>query len=489
MSALLSEEDLNDFISPALECIKPTELLNAKQEAEANENGEIVVGKEQEENLQRVQITLSDCLACSGCVTSSEEVMLQRQSHTVFLERWKEEVMGLGRPLAVSISPQCRASLSIYWNIPIPEVDKRLCIEFKSRFRARYVIGTQLGRSLSLYHAHKETFRRAIHEKPLLTSACPGFVLYCEKNKRDLVPRLLRTQSPQQLTGQWLKYKDSNIYHLSIQPCFDKKLESARPENADTVDCTITVKELLALFELPYDGEIPTNESLENLLVSMNPWQDLDPNLSWSVNGEGGGNSGGYAYTYLQFLQTEILDSTEIITERGKNSDILIHKLVNTSQQAIAQTCEVSGFRNIQNLARKLSLSTNRHTVNTGRRGAAIRKRPKRLSSAESQLSKEVNIPSANGQNVGSIAVDFQQCDLVEVNACPGGCGQGNGLAPSDYSRIVSRIKFAEHYAKLPHIEGILLGARLAKRSVPTSEQVYKEVASTTSLLSSASAW
>ena len=76
--SLLSEEDLNDFISPALACTKPTEIKKTKINNNVNDKGEYEVGVDEgeDETLEKVTITLSDCLACSGCITSSEEIML-----------------------------------------------------------------------------------------------------------------------------------------------------------------------------------------------------------------------------------------------------------------------------------------------------------------------------------------------------------------------------------------------------------------------------
>ncbi|CAI4720724.1 AEL_collapsed_G0045970.mRNA.1.CDS.1 [Saccharomyces cerevisiae] len=86
MSALLSESDLNDFISPALACVKPTQVSGGKKD-NVNMNGEYEVSTEPDQ-LEKVSITLSDCLACSGCITSSEEILLSSQSHSVFLKNW-----------------------------------------------------------------------------------------------------------------------------------------------------------------------------------------------------------------------------------------------------------------------------------------------------------------------------------------------------------------------------------------------------------------
>lgn len=60
-------ENLNDFIQPQTACTKPI----------ANTSGK--VGKVSEVNL-------SDCLACSGCITSSESVLIQQQNSDEFFK-------------------------------------------------------------------------------------------------------------------------------------------------------------------------------------------------------------------------------------------------------------------------------------------------------------------------------------------------------------------------------------------------------------------
>src|SRR4051794_13903357 len=98
MSAILSADDLNDFISPGLACIKPVETLPQKSTASAEvgirnypSSKEFVSNsssrpqnayevttedKVQPENQAPTQISLTDCLACSGCVTSAEAVLI-----------------------------------------------------------------------------------------------------------------------------------------------------------------------------------------------------------------------------------------------------------------------------------------------------------------------------------------------------------------------------------------------------------------------------
>jgi len=56
-------ENLNDFIQPASACIKPAPKRPPGTVAKVSD------------------INLSDCLACSGCITSSESVLVQQQNY------------------------------------------------------------------------------------------------------------------------------------------------------------------------------------------------------------------------------------------------------------------------------------------------------------------------------------------------------------------------------------------------------------------------
>ena len=81
-SGVLQLTDLDDFITPSQECIKPVKV--EKKVVNANKGAKIKIeadGSYLEElndgstkKLPKAQITLADCLACSGCITSAESV-------------------------------------------------------------------------------------------------------------------------------------------------------------------------------------------------------------------------------------------------------------------------------------------------------------------------------------------------------------------------------------------------------------------------------
>lgn len=82
-----------------------------------------------------------------------------------------------------------------------------------------------------------------------------GWVCYAEKTHGSyILPYIATTKSPQQIMGslikQWIQVKDKQIYHVTVMPCYDKKLEASRPDFFDEktqsrdVDCVITASEI-----------------------------------------------------------------------------------------------------------------------------------------------------------------------------------------------------------------------------------------------------
>ncbi len=94
-SAALKLADLNDFIAPSQACV--VSLEGSKQSGAPERQAEVGVhvnkrskGFQQTEQANAgdpIKVTLHDCLACSGCVTSAETVLLQHQSGSELLAK------------------------------------------------------------------------------------------------------------------------------------------------------------------------------------------------------------------------------------------------------------------------------------------------------------------------------------------------------------------------------------------------------------------
>ncbi|KAG7856059.1 hypothetical protein KL919_004452 [Ogataea angusta] len=477
MSAILSADDLNDFITPGVACVKPVESSTAKKadgrgpvdiQIDAQGNALEVEIDGSSSRLQEAQISLADCLACSGCITSAEEVLVAQHSHKELINALKQDRHN--KKFVMSISHQSRASLAAALKLTIEQVDKMLIHLFVNHLGFVSVVGTGLGRIIAT-----DTLARDILERkqkgvqgPVLTSICPGWVLYAEKTHPHILGKLSTVKSPQQITGCIFKrligrqYNCSldQVYHLSIMPCFDKKLEAARPEHetpeeAPDVDCVITPRELIQLLQ---DENINIDKIIQEVEHDATPiahiYEQYAPR-DWPEAAAGwlnceGSSSGGYALQYLLHLQ-KMHENTEIRTIHGRNPDIYELRLVR-GPETIATAGVVNGFKNIQNLVRKLKNGSTRVSG-----GLAARRRARA------------------GQDAGErqeTSPEVHKCDLVEVMACPGGCINGGGqisgpaeISPKDW---VERVR---HLYTSISVAGVLAGR--VREWVGTFEQEF----------------
>ncbi|KAK9238393.1 iron hydrogenase [Lipomyces kononenkoae] len=460
MSAILSAQDLNDFIGPGLACINPVVVNRSETNGhteiqidaggnpvEVSVNGTSNSATKTATQLTPAQINLSDCLACSGCITSAESVLVSLQSHTELLSVLRQSRghigaedgndLGSKRPKRVfvaSISHQSRASLAAAYNISVDRVDAKLVTLFRDILGFQYLVGTGVGRQISLAYSAQEVLLKSGKftdinsssvepKKPVLASICPGWICYVEKTHPHVLPYLSDIKSPQQITGSLLKRLISQetgasadeIYHVSVMPCFDKKLEASRPdfatgEGVRDVDCVITTKEVVQLL---IDENIDFMSITESEDARGGNFQALAPKLwppgkSWESSE--GSSSGGYLWHVLAALSDEIKKvegkSTSLKVIPGKNSDMVEYNLVVTDgdkEEVVAKAAQVYGFRNIQNLVRKLKTGGK-----TGARSVVSARAKKTAGAATATL-----VPT--------------EYDYVEVMACPGGCINGGG--------------------------------------------------------------
>jgi len=92
-SGIVQLTDLDDFITPSQECIKPVPspvvkkdgggkrgLAKISIDAEDGSVSQVDEATGSKTKLEKATITLADCLACSGCITSAETVLIEQQS-------------------------------------------------------------------------------------------------------------------------------------------------------------------------------------------------------------------------------------------------------------------------------------------------------------------------------------------------------------------------------------------------------------------------
>ncbi|KAL6927998.1 hypothetical protein ACO0SA_004623 [Hanseniaspora valbyensis] len=467
MSSILTKEALNDFISPSQVCINPikTDPIIKKQKKEEDDEFVIEVGKE-DDTPTKVNITLQDCLACSGCVTTSEELLLEQHSHDSFLKNYRDNLeMDDETVLLISIAPTCRISLMNYLKFEtLDDLDNwflQACVSMfaqKHEQQKLYVTSTQIGKEISnnamldniFENKNKEEKdEEETNKKPLLTAVCPGVVLYIEKQHNNLTSNFIKIKPEMSALGQLIKDKKNNsalannkIYHLAIMPCFDKKLESSKIEE-DDVDCVLTPKEVINMFidsKISLESKNNNNNIEQKKLSTMtNPYGDeLLAKLAWCIDNdelEAGNSSGGYAFKYIKEKKNRLLKEngiiTDIVIEEGKNSDMVFYKLITVGDEApkklMGSSCELYGFKNLQNLIRKIDVKKSKKSLLNSNKNSLQQGQVKRRPLFKSRKTVQSESSSSSTTN-DSMVIEPKDCDFIELMACPGGCINGGGL-------------------------------------------------------------
>ena len=115
-----------------------------------------------------VKVSLQDCLACSGCVTSAETVLLEHQSTGELMAALQSD-----KTVIMSVSPQSRASLAVLHKQSPTETAGRLT-QFLKNLGARLVLDTTSSRDIALLEAAQEFIARYTAKHPELAGSQPA---------------------------------------------------------------------------------------------------------------------------------------------------------------------------------------------------------------------------------------------------------------------------------------------------------------------------
>lgn len=264
-----------------------------------------------------------------------------------------------------------------------------------------YVLDIALARHLSLVEAARELSRLKEQERKggkketLLSSTCPGFVCYAEKSQGSiLVPMLSRIKSPQQIMGLLVKKRfhlfsrngsrektiPLSIYHITLMPCYDKKLEASRLDNrlgekeVPEVDCVITPIEVEKLLEI-CSIKLPDVDGRRLDLI----YEKFYPTAKGAGHGlvsHVGSGAGGYAENLFRFIASHMYAQQvqkggseglkKLSWKTLRNTDYLELKLFESGTTTAQESSEkvllsfaiLNGFRNVQNLVSRVKRKT-----------------------------------------------------------------------------------------------------------------------------------
>ncbi len=598
MSVFIS--NLDDFIAPGQACVNPlvnkvatqTEKTSASKitletdfsttEFEMKQEPNLIRSRDAQQTQGKVAtISLNDCLACSGCVTTAEAVLVQQQSYDRLLEKLAEndnegenETM-----IVVAISPQSRCSIAEKLNITQSEAFLRISTILKS-LGCKYILDSSSAGDVSLIeaseefiyriknssHNHNNQYRRGnvnnswisprtttaisstainIYGKntninndndnddveymsqssliitnkeiiktplkspyaPMIISSCPGWICYAEKTIPEIIPYISTTKSSQQILGSiFKKYfsptsnsksmsKKDSVYIVSVQPCFDKKLEASRldfrdidddndngddkSEGVQNIDLVISTNELWLLLEHEAQaqaqaqseekeqGKIQTHtqtktkeeiliEYINNTIPDSPSGSDEIESMFRSFSSDGNNlvmasdseeqGSGGYMEYILKYASKQILNinldsngnvNAPLEFEQGRNSDIA-HCTINAAATASSSDSIDGNGGNDGN------------DGNGGNCGSIQSLTVAKVYGFRNIQSTMLKLKRNNNNN-NNIAMKY---DLIEVMACPSGCINGGGQlrandneTSNDIKERINRVNHLYHHS------------------------------------------
>ncbi|KAJ4456605.1 hydrogenase-like Nar1 protein [Paratrimastix pyriformis] len=356
-SAFISFANVSDYIAPSQACVVPL--------------------AQQEKDEKPVQVTLNDCLACSGCITSAESVLISQQSRDEFLATLAENDPERKKFCAVSISPASAANIATRNGWTLEQAYRKLACFFRKTLGVDRVFSCDSAQEIALIECQNEAIARlqprlngttdAADHLPLITGTCPGFVCYLEKVHPQLLPHLLTSPSLQATQGLLVKrvwaprhsVRPASIYHVVLESCYDRKIEALRFPKSKSEDPNLTAA--------PVDCVLTTNE-IQQLAESRGGWAeeaDLDPISDQHPNSRPRGlpqHSGGYVQAVLRALgvslgipnaESQWTEGAAVQLARRENPDCREFTLT-VPGKAPVTFASVFGFRNLQNLIRKI---------------------------------------------------------------------------------------------------------------------------------------
>jgi len=328
----------------------------------------------------------SSCVVCGQCASHCPTGAIFEKDDT--LKVW-QELQNPDTFCVVQIAPVVRVAIGEAFGMPAGTNATGKLYTVLRRLGFNAVFDTSFAADVTIMEEASEFVERFVHKKgplPLITSCCPSWVIYLEKQVPDMVEYFSSCKSPQQISGlltktyyaEKMNVDPSKIVVVSIMPCTSKKSELTRTEEMfasgyQDVDYALTTRELARMIK-------QTGKDFANL-------PDSDPDhLLGDYTGAGVifGTTGGVMEAALRtaysFITKEKLGALEFEDIRGLEGvkELSIEIAGSTVNVAVAH-----GLGNVMSVMNRV-------------REARDRGEP-------------------------------SPYDFIEVMACPGGCAGGGG--------------------------------------------------------------
>ena len=366
-----------------------------------------------------------DCTYCGQCIEACPTGALHEKDDTskVWVKLKDPETYTV-----VQTAPAVRVALGEEFDSKIGTNVKGKMVTALKKLGFDKVFDTNTGADFTIMEEANEFIDRIEDggTLPMITSCCPAWVRFAEKNYPDQLDHLSSCKSPHQMFGAVIKsyyarkfnIDSSKIFVVSVMPCIAKKYECTREEMEEDglrdVDAVITTREL--------------SRMIKQANIEFNSLEDTDfDDPMGEASGAGAifGTTGG---------------------------------VMEAALRTAADTIERKSLGQFEYKAVRGGAGIKRATVNIA--------------------GKDINVVVASGlRNARKIMdeiragnVDYQ---FVEIMACPGGCIMGGGQ-PIKSSKIRSTIDVRKLRADSLYTIDEKSTIRKSHEN-PTIKTIYKE--------------
>ena len=366
-----------------------------------------------------------DCTYCGQCIEACPTGALHEKDDTskVWVKLKDPETYTV-----VQTAPAVRVTLGEEFDSKIGTNVKGKMVTALKKLGFDKVFDTNTGADFTIMEEANEFIDRIEDggTLPMITSCCPAWVRFAEKNYPDQLEHLSSCKSPHQMFGAVIKsyyarkfnIDPSKIFVVSVMPCIAKKYECTREEMEEDglrdVDAVITTREL--------------SRMIKQANIEFNSLEDTDfDDPMGEASGAGAifGTTGG---------------------------------VMEAALRTAADTIERKSLGQFEYKAVRGGVGIKRATVNIA--------------------GKDINVVVASGlRNARKIMdeiragnVDYQ---FVEIMACPGGCIMGGGQ-PIKTSKIRSTVDVRKLRADSLYTIDEKSTIRKSHEN-PTIKTIYKE--------------
>ena len=199
-------------------------------------------------------IANSPCVGCGQCaaVCPTGAIVIRKDTGRVW-----PELNDKNTKVVAQVAPAVRVAMAKEFGLPENENSMGRITAALRRLDFDEVYDTATGADLTVLEESNEFLQRieAGENLPLITSCCPAWIQYCEKNHPELMKNISTCKSPMQMFSSVIKAEYANssrrVVCVAVMPCTAKKFECAREEfmhdGVPETDYVITTQELIQM--------------------------------------------------------------------------------------------------------------------------------------------------------------------------------------------------------------------------------------------------